>query len=147
MTLSTNYEVLESIISTHASILSPHEYFNEVKESGMRISSSYQVTTSKHESLMRPEEQSELIVEKDKEISSIIVRLSTAEQQRFEMERLRNDLERENQNLRYDIEIMRERLEGDASKSVSNIQEVQNKLNKDWERRIQSNQENYEKEM
>lgn len=60
MSLSTNYEVLEGIISNHASILSPHEYFNEVRESG--IHSSYQVITSKIESEKPSEEWNSLIV-------------------------------------------------------------------------------------
>lgn len=38
---------------------------------------------------------------------------------------------------------MRERLEGDASKAVTNIQEIQGRLNQDWERRLQTSQENY----
>lgn len=91
MSLSTNYEFLESIITTHASILSPQEYFNQSeRSSGVRVSQSYQYqVTHSIESEKPSSELNSLIIEKDREISSIIVRLSTAEQQRFENERVR----------------------------------------------------------
>ena len=41
---------------------------------------------------------------------------------------------------------MRERMEGDANKSVINIQEIQMRINGDWERRVQNLQEQYERE-
>ena len=153
VSLSPTYEFLESIISHHTSILSPQEYFNEIKESKIYSTHSYQVTHSRHEFISnsrhefeRPEEElNSILLEKDKEISSIIVRLSAAEQQRQEVQRIRNDLERENENLRYELQLMRERIEGDANKSVVNIQEIQMRINGDWERRVQNLQEQYER--
>ena len=37
-------------------------------------------------------------------------------------------------------------MEGDANKSVVNIQEIQTRINGDWERRVQNLQEQYERE-
>lgn len=61
--------------------------------------------------------------------------------------RLRGELEKVNDELRYENRMLRDKLEGDASSAVSNIQEIQARINQDWEKRIHSLQENYEKEI
>jgi hypothetical protein len=46
--------------------------------------------------------------------------------------RLRGEVEKVNDELRYENRMLRDKLEGDASSAVSNIQEIQARINQDW---------------